>query len=341
MPTPHPMQANAAKTTAHDRLELVSLATSGALEDFADEVRRGLNDQPKRLPCRFFYDERGSQLFEQICDLPEYYLTRTEHGILNDNADEIAELLPRGTIMVELGSGSSTKTRLLIEAFLRRHGRLRYVPLDISPTILASSALELLDRYKSLEIVAIAAEYDDGLRHLRRSDEQQKLILFLGSTIGNFGKDEAVQFLRKLRHSMQPNDRLLLGADLAKSPDILCPAYDDDQGITAAFNLNLLERINTELDGEFVLDRFEHRAHWNADQHRIEMHLVSRSDQTVHIGALELDVTFAAGEFIHTENSHKYSAVMIEELATEAGLGFERQWSDEQGLMNLSLLAPR
>jgi L-histidine N-alpha-methyltransferase len=328
------------KTTVNSRFELVSLAQTSDLSDFGDEVREGLVGQPKRLPCRYFYDERGSLLFEEICDLPEYYLTRTEHGILEQSADEIAALLPAQTTMVELGSGSSTKTRLLIEAFLRRHGKLHYVPLDISPTILQSSALDLLERYEALKIMAIAAEYDDGLRHLPRAGDAPRLILFLGSTIGNFRPQEAREFLSNLRQTMGPNDRLLLGADLDKSPDVLCPAYDDAAGVTAAFNMNLLERINRELGGNFKLENFEHTARWNGDEHRVEMHLVSTCAQQIHIEALDLNVDFALGESIHTENSHKHSRSMLEDLCTQSGLRHAEQWTDEGGLMILALLAP-
>ena len=300
---------------------------------FAAEVRAGLAAQPKRLPCRFFYDAAGSRLFEQICELPEYYLTRAEQEILTRHADEIAAAVPAGAVLVELGSGSAAKTRRLIEAFLRRQATLRYVPIDISRGALEESARRLLAEYPALEIHGLAAEYRDGLRRLRRlrradAERRPRLVLWLGSNVGNFGRPEAAAFLARVRETMAAADRLLVGFDLRKDRAVLEPAYDDAQGVTARFNLNLLARVNRELGGHFDLRRFAHRAVYAEDAGRVELHLVSRREQTVPIDALGLRVPFAAGEAIHTEDSYKYSGDEIRALAAAAGFEVERRWLD-------------
>jgi L-histidine N-alpha-methyltransferase len=328
------------KTTARERLELVSVAADAVTDEFGGDVAAGLLGSPKTLPCRYFYDEQGSLLFERICELDEYYLTRTERGILERRAPEIAASFPRATTMVELGSGSSTKTRLLIEAFLARHGRLRYVPLDISPTILESSSLELLADYPGLEVFAIAADYNAGLRRMARDVATPRLVLFLGSTIGNFDPEEATAFLRRVRTMMGGQDRLLLGADLAKDAAVLELAYDDAAGVTAAFNRNLLARINRELGADFDIEGFDHRAVFNDDRERVEMHLVARRRQRVAIPGAGVVVEFAEGESIHTESSHKYRPERLASIAAAAGLTVERSWQDDRGLMTVMLLAP-
>jgi len=321
------------------RLQLQTYDENGHRAEFAEEVERGLTAPSKRLPCRFFYDGQGSLLFEEICALPEYYLTRTERQILCENADEIAGLFPREIALVELGSGSAAKTRLLIEAFLRRHTTLRYLPIDISPTILEESSLELLRAYPRLEVVAVAAEYQEGLVRLRSETGRPKLILWLGSNVGNLDRDEAARFLSSVRESMAEEDRMLVGVDLRKERSILERAYDDSRGVTARFNLNVLARINRELGGRFDLARFRHRAVYNESMGRVEMYLDSLVDQRVRIEALDREIPFAAGEAIHTENSYKYSRGEIAELADAAGLRVERGWSDEAGHFSLNLLS--
>lgn len=328
------------KQTPHERLELVEAVGAAESGEFQADIVAGLTASPKTLPCRYFYDEEGSLLFERICEVDEYYLTRTERSILESNADQIAASFPSATTMVELGSGSSVKTRLLIEAFLREHGRLRYVPLDISPTILETSALELLADYPGLEIFAIAAEYQAGLHQVARDVPEPRLVLFLGSTIGNFNPDEATAFLASIRKTLGAEDRMLLGADLAKSAAVLERAYDDEQGVTAAFNKNLLVRINEELDANFNLEAFDHQARFNGSADRVEMHLVSKVEQTVRIEAADIDIMFAAGESIHTESSHKYSPAQLQSLAAQAGLTTVHSWHDEDKKMAVTLLAP-
>jgi len=214
------------------------------------------------------------------------------------------------------------------------------VPVDISKTMLEASAVDLMDRYKSLEIRAIASEYEVGLRHLHKEIDRPKLIAWLGSTIGNLSPKEAAAFLGRVRCAMAARDRLLVGIDLRKGRKILECAYDDAAGVTARFNFNLLERINRELGGEFRIDRFEHRAIWNEEKGRVEMHLVSATDQTVRIRDLELDIEFAAGESIHTESSYKYSLEEIGQLAANAGFAIEHRWLDERQLFSLNFLVP-
>lgn len=347
-----PVQKRAAMGTAtvaewevSQRLRVLAPAVAEVETDFAHDVAAGLTDRPRHLHCRYFYDEQGSLLFEQICALPEYYLTRAEAEILGRHAAELAALMPASGALVELGSGSSVKTRLLIEALLRRHGQLRYAAIDISRTMLESSARELLADYPALEMTAVAAEYRAGLALLlqdggRAAATGPRLILWLGSNVGNFHRDEAAAFLAGVRAGMRPGDRLLMGVDLRKDRAVLEPAYDDAQGVTARFNLNLLARINRELGGDFVLDDFEHRAVYDEVLGRVEIYISSTRAQRVTVRGLGLTIDFAAGEAIHTENSYKYSLPEIVALAEAAGLYVERQWFDEARRFSENLLAP-
>jgi dimethylhistidine N-methyltransferase len=307
---------------------------------FAEAVAEGLGREPKSLPCRFLYDEVGSKLFEEICRLPEYYLTRAERRILDTHADEIAACFDEPVLLAELGSGSSDKTRLLIEACLKRQPRLRYVPVDIARSILDESAQALLADYHGLEIHAIAGEYEQGLANLRDETRGPKLIAWLGSNIGNFDRAGAAGFLGRIRGAMTPRDRLLVGIDLRKGRRALERAYDDATGVTARFNLNLLARINRELAGGFDLERFEHEAVWREPEGRVELSLVSRCAQEVAIRALARVVRFRSGERIHTEDSFKYSFAEIAEAARAADLAVARRWLDPSGAYSLNLLAP-
>ncbi|MBI3974440.1 MAG: L-histidine N(alpha)-methyltransferase [Chloroflexi bacterium] len=326
-------------------LTLIEAGAGTQRTTFAEDVAAGLTATPKSLPCRYFYDEEGSLLFEAICELPEYYVTRAEREILEAHANEIAAQVPSATTLVELGSGSAAKTRLLLDAFFRhrqqqRRQHLCYVPIDISRSMLEESSHALLNDYPALEIRAIAAEYDDGLRFLRAESERPKLILWLGSNVGNLERAEAARFLGRVRATMTPADRLLMGVDLRKSREVLEPAYDDAQGVTARFNLNLLARINRELGGEFDLDAFEHRAHYDEVVGRIEMYLVSTRTQRVRIRDLDLTVSFEPGEPIHTENSYKYSLAEIDALSAAAGLAVEARWLDRGERFAVNLFVP-
>jgi dimethylhistidine N-methyltransferase len=315
----------------HDRLRLIAVDEPEGESDLATAVRAGLTAHPKSLPCRLFYDREGSRIFDEICDLPEYYLTRAEHEILTAHADDIAHGFRRRAALIELGSGSAIKTRILIEAFLRRHGALRYAPVDISRSVLEESARSLLADYPGLQIHAVAGEYRHGLRGIGTHESAPKLILWLGSSIGNFTHEEATRFLTGVAAEMSADDRMLVGADLRKDPATMLRAYDDAAGVTARFNKNLLARINRELDGSFDLRTFRHEARWNEIAGRIEMHLVSTRAQTVHVDALGIDVPFARGETIHTENSHKYTAAEMRSICRGAGLEPRREWLDAAG----------
>jgi len=309
-------------------------------DSFAQAVDDGLGSEPRSLPCRFFYDAAGSRLFEAICELPEYYLTRAEHEILTRHADAIIERCPTPVTLAELGSGSSTKTRMLIEALLRAQGRLRYVPVDISRSMLDEAAQALLADYRGLEITAIASEYRDGLRHLGKETRLPKLIAWLGSNIGNFSRGEAHHFVGGIRDAMGADDRLLLGVDLRKDARVLVSAYDDAQGVTARFNKNLLARINGELGGQFDLADWSHRARVVDDGGRVELGLVCRRACEVHVAALDRSFRFDRGDFIHTEDSTKYSEPEVASLADAASLRVEERWLDSDRRFCVALLAP-
>ncbi|MSP59078.1 MAG: L-histidine N(alpha)-methyltransferase [Myxococcales bacterium] len=325
------------------RFTLIRHPSSGGAVDFARDVHAGLTATPKRLPFPYFYDEEGSRLFEAICGLPEYYLTRAEAEILGRHAGAIVAPLPPSVELVELGSGSATKTRLLLDALLARRPSLRYLPIDISETMLEESARGLLADYPSLQVTAIAAEYRSGLRILQdqpRAEDSARLVLWLGSNVGNFHRPDAARFLAEVRATMALRDRLLLGADLRKERTVLERAYDDAAGVTARFNLNLLARINRELGGHFAVDQFRHLARYDEPAGRIEMYLVSERDQAARIDGLGIDLTFAAGERIHTEDSYKYSQGELAHLAAAAGFTVEDQWMDEAGRFAVSRFAP-
>lgn len=335
-----PNEDRQASVQRTERLRLVRTPANVDPSEFARAVETGLVSKPKYLPCRFFYDEEGSKLFERICELPEYYLTRAERSILREHAREIAERFAGPVTLAELGSGSASKTRILIEALLARHGALRYVPVDISHSMLEESSRALLQEYRSLEILAIAAEYREGLRRLARETNRPKLILWLGSNVGNLYRQEACEFLQSMRRLMAPHDRLLVGIDLRKERDVLERAYDDSRGVTARFNMNLLVRINRELGGRFDIDAFRHKAIYNEEEGRVEMYLVSKKAQAVAIEGLDLVVPFKKNETIDTEYSFKYSLAEIDTLAFDAGLRIERQWLDHKRRFSVSLLAP-
>jgi dimethylhistidine N-methyltransferase len=314
--------------------------SSSQPDSLAAEVEAGLTAQPKRLPYRFFYDADGSRLFEAISELPEYYLTRAGLEIIEERSAELVSQFPWGATLIELGSGSSAQTKHLIGRFLKRDGRLLYVPVDISRSMLEESAHGLLEEFPGLQIIGVAGEYREGMAYFRKDFGWPKLILWLGSNIGNLDRQEAVEFLRCLRALMTQEDRLLVGIDLRKDRQTLEAAYDDAQGVTAEFNRNVLARINRELGGEFDLSRFRHRARYDESAGRVEMHLESTTAQVVRIAALDLAVSFEAGETIHTENSYKYSPAEIAETTAAAGLRVERQWLDRAGQFTLNLIAP-
>jgi L-histidine N-alpha-methyltransferase len=305
-------------------------------ERFASDVRSGLGRRPKSLPCVYFYDKAGSQLFESICTQPEYYCTRAEAEILQNHARDIAACCSNPVQIVELGSGSSSKTRILLEAFVEARMRTTYVPIDISQEILAESAARLDRVFPPLDVKPVAARYEDGMKMIDRADGSV-LLVWLGSSIGNFERKSAKEFLGRLWRQLSSGDRLLLGVDLIKDRALLEAAYNDRAGVTAAFNLNLLARINRELGGSFDLERFDHSAVFNPGEGRIEMYLVSRCEQEVPIDALDMKVPFSEGERIHTENSYKYRAEEIEALAGDFSKATVHQWYDSHRQFCLSL----
>lgn len=328
---------DSARTTDGDnlsdsRLKIHHLVSGDMGAGFAEDVRRGLTENPKRLFPKYFYDELGSKLFDAICLLPEYYLTRAEDEILTRHADEITASLPGDApvTLVEMGSGSAVKTRLVIESLLRRQPQLLYVPVDISATALETSARVLLQSYPSLAVEACASDYDTALARMSFGERfgGRVLALFLGSNIGNFEPEEARLFLRGLRRVLRAGDALLVGADLKKERAILEAAYDDALGVTAAFNLNLLARINREFDADFDVRGFGHVALYNEGRGRVEAYVESLRAQRVRINQLGMEVELAAGERIHTENSHKYDLAELSRLATDAGFTRARTWHD-------------
>lgn len=330
--------------TRTPRLELIASPPSDGRAAFASDVRRGLSGRPKRLSCRFLYDAAGSALFERICELPEYYLTRAEDEILENHSDEIAALSPPELTLVELGSGSSTKTRRLINALLadprRAAGRLDYTPIDISRSMLEESAAQLLVEYPTLRIRALAAEYEAGLAKLT-PQRRARLVSWLGSNIGNLRRRQAARFLASLKRRLGPNDRLLVGVDMNDDAVSLEAAYDDAQGVSAAFNANLLARINRELGGDFDLSAFQHVARYHRRRGRVEMFLASRRRQTAKVAAIRRSFSFVAGEMIHTENSHKYRPSEFDSLIEWAGWRAHRRWFDRSRRYSLNLLEPR
>jgi L-histidine Nalpha-methyltransferase len=306
-------------------------------ENLARDVRQGLRSRPKTLPPKYFYDARGSALFEEITRLAEYYPTRAEEAILTNWATEIAELAG-GETLIELGSGSSTKTRLLLDA-MRAAGRLqRYVPVDVSDTALQGAMEALAADYPDLAMHGIVADFDRHLEHLPQGEH--RVVAFLGGTIGNFEPPQRAAFFAAVRAGFGDSDRLLLGTDLVKEPERLVAAYDDAAGVTADFNRNVLYVVNRALGADFVPSAFEHVAVWDANQEWIEMRLRSVSAQTVRISGLDLEVVFEAGEEMRTEVSAKFRQEGVEKELAAAGFAVESWWTDPGNDFALSLAMP-
>jgi L-histidine N-alpha-methyltransferase len=308
---------------------------SETLAAVAAAVRAGLAKPRKSLPPWLLYDAMGSALFEEITALPEYYLTRTERAILQESSDEIISAAGLPLEIVELGAGSATKTSLLLEALLARQPTALYTPVDVSATALRLAVAELR-RFRRLHVRPIQARYPDELVLPERSAER-RLVVFLGSNIGNYEPSEARALLAGVRARLEPGDAFLLGADLAKSPRLLRPAYDDAAGVTARFNLNVLTRLNRELGAGFDLARFRHVVKWNAAASRMELYVESTVAQTVPIRALGTKVTFGRGERIHTESSYKLTRSALRGLLVDAGFKPEAKWYDGRGWFGLFL----
>lgn len=298
-----------------------------ANSETALEVREGLTKPSKSLPAKLFYDAAGSELFEQITLLREYYLTRTERAILKENAGAMVELAGNNLTLIELGAGTASKTQTIIRALIGRQLRVTFCPIDVSPTALKAAGERIKNGFDQVKLCPIVGDYVHGMAELRKLPGR-KLVLFIGSSIGNFEPHESAELLRALRKAVRPGDALLLGTDLVKDLSILLPAYNDPCGITAAFNKNVLARINRELGGHFDLDAFRHVAPWNRKESRMEMHLESLCQQDVLIEGLKLTVHFDEGERIHTENSYKYTVPRVRSLAKLSGFRIEQSWSD-------------
>jgi dimethylhistidine N-methyltransferase len=303
-------------------------------KDLLQEVLEGMREPVKTLPCKLFYDERGSRLFEQICELDEYYLTRTETALMKEKISEIAPLIGSKSMLVEYGSGNSEKTKILLDHLPELSA---YVPIDISREHLLRSAADIAAAYPHLDVLPVCADYTTRVElPAYNKPVSRRVVYFPGSTIGNFHHHEAFDFLKLIAEVCGSGGGLLIGIDLKKDPEILNSAYNDRAGITAAFNLNLLERINRELGADFQIDQFRHHAFYNEVIGRIEMHLISLSDQTVHLNGYGIDLK--KGEKIWTESSYKYSIEEFEALAERAGFKLKHVWTDKNRLFSVQYL---
>ncbi len=305
-------------------------AVKPQLSNFARDVAAGFSGPAQKyISARYFYDDLGSTLFEAITLLPEYGLTRADERLLRLHADEIAGIADAVSLVTELGSGSGKKTRNILSAVLKRAPSLRYLPIDVSASALAYCEKELCD---VADVEPVCADWLDGLAEIARarSHSSSLLLLFLGSSIGNLERSCIPDFLRSVRAQLQPGDFFLIGADLVKGIDAMMAAYDDPTGVTAAFNLNMLSRVNRELYADFDLRAFTHEVRWNRGERRIEMHLVSGRDQTAYVGALDSSFHFQAGETIWTESSHKFTAGELDDYARASGFKPVRAWLDRE-----------
>lgn len=317
-------------------LDLIILRHLEDLEDEEIELIQGLSQTPKTLPCRYFYDDQGSTLFEQICDLPEYYPNRTEQAILAARALKVAQITG-SCELVELGSGSSRKTRLLLDAYSQLSYPLCYCPIDVSAGILKTSALKLVEQYPQLQIRGFVGTYEQALSQLPTSKLNSRLLIFLGSTLGNLDVAACDRFLTQVKQVLCHGDYFLIGVDLQKEQKILEAAYNDAQGITAAFNLNMLRHLNMRFDGDFDLEQFAHKAFYNPLAHQIEMHLCSLRTQTVVLQALKFKVSLAAGETIRTEISRKFHLPTLISVIESQGLQPVQIWTDPHNWFALLL----
>ena len=307
-------------------------------KSFAEEIAFSLNEDSKFISPKFFYDKKGSNLFESICSVPEYYPTRTEISILKKLEHDLPSYLNENVRLVELGSGASVKTRLILDVFTKLQAKTEYFPIDISE-ILTESSEQLLKDYPTLNITGIIDTYEGGLEFLQNYDDRQNLIIFLGSSFGNFSPEDGKIFLKKIFSTMKQGDLFLIGLDLVKDKTILESAYDDSQGITAKFNLNVLSRINDELDADFIINNFSHYSVYNENDQRIEMNLKSLIPQSVTIKKSNLSLNLDEGELIHTEYSHKYNPSQIKTLLCNIGFEIKNMWLDDKKYFSLTLVS--
>ena len=305
---------------------------------FAEELSQSIRKKQKSINPKFFYDQKGSELFEKICTIPEYYLTRSEISILNHLDGKLQPHLHGDFRLVELGSGSSQKTRILIDILTKLQNHVEYFPIDVSK-ILKSSSITLQSDYKKLYITGIIDNYERGLEFIKNYDDMKNLIVFLGSSFGNFEPESGINFLRRINSLMKKDDLFLIGLDLVKNKDMLRSAYDDSQGITSQFNLNILSRINSELRGNFDKHKFTHYVVYDESKQKIEMYLRSLIKQTVEIPNADLTLEIDENELIHTENSYKYTIQQIEQMFTTSGFLIRDIWYDENGYFCSVLLS--
>ena len=303
---------------------------------YAEEISSSLNRDSKFIDPKYFYDKKGSDLFEKICSLPEYYPTRTEISILKQLRDELPSYLDENFRLVELGSGTSVKTRLILDILVKLQDTTEYFPIDISE-ILTESSEQLLKDYDGLHITGLIDTYEGGLQFLKNFDDKKNLIIFLGSSFGNFSPNDGCEFLKKINSTMKSDDLFLIGLDLVKDKQILESAYDDSQGITAEFNLNILSRINDELDADFSLKNFLHYAIYNEKKQRVEMYLKSLVNQSVIVSKSNLLLNLEKNELIHTEHSHKFTLSQISELLDSTGFQIKQTWLDDKKHFSLTL----
>jgi L-histidine Nalpha-methyltransferase len=306
------------------------------LNDNGQDVIQGLTKKQKSLPPKYFYDDYGSELFEQICELPEYYPTRTEAWILSQYASEITQITGNCEL-IELGSGSSTKTRTLLDAYQKIAGESRYLPIDISGGILKTSVIQLRKQYPDFFIQGLQGSYEQALAYLKFNSSLPRMLFFLGSSLGNFGLDECDRFLNQIAHALNPGDYFLLGIDLQKPKNILEPAYNDSQGVTAAFNLNMLSHLNWRFQGNFDINLFTHQAIYNQGDSQIEMYLYCQENHWVNLEILDLKVSFEAGESILTEISRKFDLATMQKKLEEQGLKTVKILTDPQQWFGLIL----
>ncbi|NND86821.1 MAG: L-histidine N(alpha)-methyltransferase [Nitrosopumilus sp.] len=329
---------NYKKYVIDSRLQYFKPHSTKIEKSFAEDISSSLIDDSKFINPKYFYDKKGSELFEKICTLPEYYPTRTEISILKNLQDELPNYIDHTFRLVELGSGASIKTRLLLDIFTSIQKKIEYFPIDISEILTESSELLLKD-YDNLHITGIIDTYEGGLEFLKTYDDKKNLIIFLGSSFGNFTPKDGHRFLQKIHSTMKSDDLFLIGLDLVKDKEILESAYDDSQGITAKFNLNVLSRINDELDADFDLDNFSHHAVYNDKDQRIEMYLQSLVNQSVIISKSNLTLHLEKDELIHTEYSHKYRLTQIQDFLTKTGFKIKHTWLDDKKHFSLTLVS--
>ena len=321
----------------------MQFSTSTERTQFAEDVLRGLTSTPKQLSSRYFYDDEGSRLFMEIMELPEYYLTRAELKIFNEQSDDIYKAFTEGADgidLIELGAGDGTKTAVLIEHFIRNEADFTYSPIDISREANDVLTARFHDKFPGLSVQPYTGDYFKVLGSLRNGSNRRKVLMFLGSNIGNFSQEKALDFFRRTRAVMNENDRLFIGFDMQKDPRVIVRAYDDPQGVTAAFNLNLLARINRELGGDIDLDKFSHYAQYRPIECAARSFLISREKQTITIKALDRSFDFEQWEAIFMEISQKYTHSMIEEFASDGGFRIESEFYDEENFYIDSLWRP-